>query len=164
MEITVDTQKYKEAIADFEKAIVAVGQVRAVRQQKNISMKESLGLLVKGDFPESVIPVVSKLANVGKVEFVDEFSSAAGVSFMVGTIEMFIPLGGLVNAEEEIAKIEAELAHQRGFLEGVRKKLSNENFVAHAPEKVVALERKKESDSLSKIESLENQLKALKSS
>jgi valyl-tRNA synthetase len=151
-------------IADFEKAIAAVASVRAVRQQKNISMKEALDLQVKGAFPESMIPVLSKLANVGKAEFVSEFSSAAGVSFMVGTVEMFIPLGGLVNVEEEIAKIEADLARQRGFLEGVRKKLSNENFVAHAPEKVVAMERKKEADSLSKIESLENQLKALKNS
>ena len=154
----------EKIIADFEKAIAAVGQVRAVRQQKNISMKEALDLSVKGDFPESMAPVLQKLANVGSVEFVSEFPALAGVSFMVGTIEMFIPLGGKVNVEEEIAKIEADLAHQRGFLEGVRKKLSNENFVAHAPEKVVAMERKKEADSLSKIESLESQLKALKNS
>lgn len=81
---------------------------------------------------------------------------------MVGTVEMFIPLGGLVNVEEEIAKIEADLAHQRGFLEGVRKKLSNESFVAHAPEKIVAVERKKEADALSRIESIESQLNSLK--
>ncbi len=77
-------------------------------------------------------------------------------------MEVFIPLDGLIDAGEEIAKIESELTHLRGFLEGVRKKLSNESFTAHAPEKVVALERKKESDALLKIENLERSLKALK--
>ena len=75
---------------------------------------------------------------------------------------MYVPLTGKVNVEEEIAKIEAELEYQKKFLESVRKKLSNESFVAHAPEKVVAIERKKEADSLSKIEGYESQLKALK--
>ena len=75
---------------------------------------------------------------------------------------MYVPLTGKVNVEEEIAKIEAELEYQKKFLESVRRKLSNESFVAHAPEKVVAIERKKEADSLSKIEGYESQLKALK--
>ena len=109
-----------------------------------------------------MMPVVAKLANVKSAVKVDDFGEESGVSFMVGTIEVFVPLGGLVNAEEEIAKIESELVRLRGFLEGVRKKLSNESFTAHAPEKVVALERKKEADSLSKIESLEKALSVLK--
>ena len=81
---------------------------------------------------------------------------------MIRTVEMYVPLTGKVDVEEEIAKIEAELEYQKKFLESVRKKLSNESFVAHAPEKVVAMERKKEADSLSKIEGYESQLKALK--
>ena len=81
---------------------------------------------------------------------------------MIRTVEMYVPLTGKVNVEEEIAKIEAELEYQKKFLESVRRKLSNESFVAHAPEKVVAMERKKEADSLSKIEGYESQLKALK--
>jgi valyl-tRNA synthetase len=85
-----------------------------------------------------------------------------GVALLVRTAELFVPLTGLVNADEEIAKLEAELAHKKGFLEGVRRKLSNEQFVAHAPEAVVAVERKKEADALSAIESIENQLKALR--
>ena len=76
---------------------------------------------------------------------------------------MYVPLTGKVNVEEEIAKLEAELDYQKKFLESVRRKLSNEKFPAHAPEKVVAVERQKEADSLSKIESYEAQLKALKS-
>ena len=81
---------------------------------------------------------------------------------MVGTSEIFVALGSLIDAGEEIAKIESELSRLKGFLEGVRKKLSNEAFTAHAPEKVVALERKKEADALLKIESLEKNLNALK--
>ena len=109
-----------------------------------------------------MIPVVSKLANVSSVEKVEEFGGN-GISFMVGTVEIFVPLGGLVDAGEEIAKIESELSRLKGFLEGVRKKLSNEAFTAHAPEKVVALERKKEADALLKIDNLEKSLKILKS-
>jgi valyl-tRNA synthetase len=81
---------------------------------------------------------------------------------MIRTFEIFVPLGNLVNVDEEIAKLSAELERQQGFLASVRKKLANEAFVAHAPEKIVALERKKESDSLSKIESLEQAINALK--
>ena len=152
----------EKVIADFEAAKEVAGGVRATRQQKNIPPKESLDIKVKGDFPMEMIPVVSKLANVGSAEKVDASAEGNGVSFMVGTVEVFIPLDGLIDASEEIAKIESELTRLRGFLEGVRKKLSNESFTAHAPEKVVALERKKESDALLKIENLERSLKALK--
>ena len=149
-------------LAAFGVAQETVNGVRGVRQQKGISPKDSLELKVKGEFPMNMVALVSKLANVTSVEKVSAFGDAAGVSLMVGTVEIFVPLEGLVDAEEEIRKIEVELEHQRGFLESVRKKLGNESFVAHAPEKVVALERKKEADSLSKIESLEKTLAVLK--
>ena len=151
-----------KVISDFETAKEVAGGVRGIRQQKNIPPKESLNLKVKGDFPMEMIPVVSKLANVSSVDKVEEFGGN-GISFMVGTVEIFVPLGGLVDAGEEIAKIESELSRLKGFLEGVRKKLSNEAFTAHAPEKVVALERKKEADALLKIDNLEKSLKILKS-
>ena len=102
------------------------------------------------------------MANLSSFESVESFGESAGISFMVRTVEMFVPLTGLVDAAEEIAKLEAELKYQQDFLASVRKKLSNESFVAHAPAKVVEMERKKEADSLSKIESYENQLKALR--
>jgi len=153
----------EKVIVDFEMAEEAVNAVRGIRQQKNISPKEALEIRFKGDFPMEVSSVVTKLANISSVEKTDDFGdTSTGVSQMIRTVEMFVALGGLVDVEEEIKKIEAELEHQRGFLASVQKKLSNESFVAHAPEKVVALERKKEADSLSKIESLENSLKALK--
>ncbi len=153
----------KEFIDAFELAKEAAGSVRSVRQQKGISPKEALKLKIKGAFPAELLPVVEKLANVSDIEFKDSFTSdLSGVGFMVGTIEMFVILEGLVNAEEEIAKLEAALEYQKKFLDSVRKKLSNANFVAHAPEAVVAGERKKEADSLSKIASYESQLKQLK--
>ena len=141
-------------------ACEAVAGVRNIRQSKGLSPRETLDLKIKGSFPSEVLPVVVKLANVSVGEADGDLSAAQ--RFMVRTSEMFVPLTGLVNVEEEIAKIETELAYQRKFLDSVRKKLSNERFVANAPEAVVAVERKKESDSLSKIESLTASLNALK--
>jgi valyl-tRNA synthetase len=103
---------------------------------------------------------VTKLANVAVAEAEGDMSTAE--RFMVRTVEMFVPFTGLINVEEEIAKLEAELAYPQKFLDIVRKKLSNERFVANAPEAVVAVERKKEADSLSKIESITASLNALK--
>ena len=153
----------EKVISDFEAAKEVAGGVRATRQQKNIPPKEALDIKVKGDFPMEMMPLVTKLSNVGKAEKVSETSEGNGVSFMVGTVEVFIPLDGFVDAEAEISKLETELTRLRGFLEGVRKKLSNESFTAHAPEKVVAMERKKEADALLKIENIEKSLKSFKS-
>ncbi len=161
---TPKAQAYDSAaLAAFDMAREAVNGVRATRQQKNLSPREALELKIKGEFPMEYAPVITKLANTSSIASVDSISEGgAGVSFMVGTVEMFVPLTGLVNVEEEISKITAELEYQKKFLEGVRKKLSNESFTAHAPEKVVAVERQKEADALSRIESYESQLKALK--
>ena len=166
---TIMLQRYPTAedfdadfISAFDNACEAVAGVRNIRQQKNISPKEALTLKVKTDFPAAVVPVIEKLANV-TVETADSFGeTASGVTFMVKTFEMFVPLTGMVNAEEEIAKLEAAIAYQEKFLESVRKKLSNEKFVSSAPEKVVAMERKKEADSLAKIEAAKASLKVLK--
>ena len=151
-----------DVLLHFALAEEAVNGVRGIRNQKNLAPKETLQLMVKGDFPADVIPVIEKMANV-TVETGTDFGSAQGVGFMVRTYEMFVVLSGLVNVEEEIAKLEKDLAYQQRFLAGVRAKLANERFVAHAPAAVIENERKKEADSLSKIESLESQLKALKS-
>lgn len=151
-------------ISSFELAEEAVNAIRGIRQQKNISPKEELQVMFKGEFPAEMLAVVAKLANTSSAEVVADFGNTSeGVSQMVRTVEMYVPLTGKVNVEEEIAKLEAELDYQKKFLDSVRRKLSNEKFTAHAPEKVVAVERQKEADSLSKIESYEAQLKALKS-
>ena len=153
----------EDFITAFWMAQEVINTVRGTRQQKNISPKEELQVLFKGDFPMNMTPVVRKLGNVSSIGLTDDFGDTSeGVSALVRTVEMFIPLAGMVNVEEEIRKIEGELEHQRSFLESVRKKLGNESFVAHAPEKVVAMERKKEADSLAKIEAYEKALESLK--
>ena len=153
----------EDFITAFGMAQEVINTVRGIRQQKNISPKEELQVLFKGDFPMNMTPVVRKLGNVSSIGLTDDFGDTSeGVSALVRTVEMFIPLAGMVNVEEEIRKIEGELEHQRSFLESVRKKLGNESFVAHAPEKVVAMERKKEADSLAKIEAYEKALESLK--
>ena len=164
---TIMTQRYPQAhaydadfISAFEIASEAVAGLRNVRQSKNISPREALKLIIKGDFPQDVLPVVSKLGNVSSYsEDAQNLSSAA--RFMVGTIEFYVPLEGFINVEEEISKLKAELEYQEKFLSSVRRKLSNERFISGAPEAVVAIERKKESDSLSKIETIKSSLAAL---
>ncbi len=148
-------------ITNFDIAREAVASVRAIRKQKNIPMKNALELKVKGEFPMEMASAVKKLAGVSSVDKVQDADNQ-GVPFIIGTIEFFVPLSGLVNVEEELSKLEADLEYQKKFLEGVRRKLSNESFVAHAPEKVVAVERKKEADALSRIESLTSQINSLK--
>ena len=149
-------------ITDFEMACETVVAVRSMRQQKGLSPKEPLKLIFKGDFPVDTLPVVMKLANISEVSEADASGSASGVSFMVRTVEMSVPLDGLVDTAEELEKLEAALDYQEKFLMSVRKKLSNGKFVSNAPEQVVAVERKKEADSLSKIESLKAAIAALK--
>ena len=163
---TPKAEPYDPAVlVNFAAAEETINGVRSIRQQKNIAPKEPLALKVKGDFPASLIPVIAKLANTSSVDIVDGFAEGEnGVSFLVGTLEMFVPLGGLVNVEEEIAKLEKDLERQQNFLESVRRKLANEAFTAHAPAAVVENERKKEADALSRVESLTSQLNSLKNS
>ncbi len=152
----------EDLLSDFMLAEEIVNGIRGIRQQKGIPPKEALAVKIKGDFPERMTPVVEKLAGIASMDQTEDFGDpSAGVSLMVRTVELFIILSGLVNVEEEVRRLEDELAYQRNFLENVRKKLGNASFVAHAPEAVVALERKKEQDSLSKIESLENTINTL---
>jgi len=149
----------KKVISDFEMACEMTVAIRGIRQQKGLSPKEQLKVNVGDGFPMSVMPAVVKLANVAVSEDADKVAgNASGVAFMVRTVKMSVPLAGLVDEAEEIAKLEADLKYQEEFLASVRRKLSNEKFVSGAPEKVVAMERKKEADSLSKIESIKASL------
>ena len=162
LEIPAPTAEEKKLAADIENVKQIIAGVRTVRNQKNIAQKEQLTLQVvgKNDF-EAYNDVTLKMANLDKIEVIAEKSADAS-SFMVGTDEFAIPLGDLIDVAAEIEKAEAQLKHLEGFLMGVRKKLSNENFVAHAPEKVVALERKKESDSVEKIAALKATIEELR--
>ena len=162
LEIPAPTTEEQKLAADIEAVKLIIAGVRTVRNQKNIAQKEQLSLQVvgKNDF-EAYNDVTLKMANLDKIEVIAEKSADAS-SFMVGTDEFAVPLGDLIDVAAEIEKAEAQLKHLEGFLMGVRKKLSNENFVAHAPEKVVALERKKESDSVEKIATLKATIEELK--
>ena len=148
--------------AAIENVKLIVSGVRTVRNQKNIPNKDALTLQVvgKNDF-EAYASVITKMANLSAINVVAEKDPTAS-AFMVGTDEFAVPLGDLIDVAAEIEKQEAQLKHLEGFLAGVKKKLANEKFVAHAPEAVVAMERKKQSDSEEKIAALKESLAALK--
>ncbi len=146
---------------DFQLLMETVSAVRNVRSDKNIANKETLSLMVKGDFNEKYQPVLEKMANLSSVKQVDEKQDGAA-SFIIKSTEFFIPLGDLVDFEEEIAKVEEELKYTEGFLKGVMKKLSNERFVNNAPEAVVAKEKQKQADAEAKLQVLKERLNSLK--
>ena len=139
-----------------------ISGVRAIRVQKNIAQKEQLTLQVVGENPVANFnALLNKMCNLSNIEIVDNKAEGAS-SFMVGTTEFAVPLGNLIDAEAEIARMEKELKAKEGFLKGVLAKLNNERFVANAPEAVVALERKKQHDAESIIASLKESIAALK--
>ncbi|MCU4177625.1 valine--tRNA ligase [Carboxylicivirga sp. N1Y90] len=147
----------------FEMLKEAVGGVRNVRKGKNIPMKDALALnILSGDgFSDYFNPILTKLANLSELNMVNEKVEGA-ISFMVRTSEYFVPMDGLIDVEEEIKKLEKELAHQQGFLKGVMKKLGNERFVGSAPEAVVAKEKQKQADAEAKIKTLTESIANLK--
>jgi valyl-tRNA synthetase len=139
-----------EKIATFGFAKQVISGIRSVRQSKNISPKEPLQLLHKGDLPADASAIIYRLANVSSIAPADS-APAGATTFRVDTIELYLPLGALINVDEERKKLEADLAYYQKFLQSVQAKLSNEKFVSSAPEAVVALERKKQSDAEGKI-------------
>ena len=149
-------------LANVEIVKNVVAGVRAIRNTKNISPRETLDLQVIGTDPVPAYDcIIVKMANVGGVTATE--NKGEGVSsFMVGTTEYAVPLGDLIDVEAELAKAEAELKHLEGFLNGVKKKLQNERFVNNAPAAVVELERKKQSDAESKIATLKETIASLK--
>ena len=151
-------------LQEFEIAKEIIGNVRTIRAQKNIPMKEALELQIVGINPvESLNPVIVKVCNLSAVNVVEAKADGAA-AFMVGTTEYAVPLGNLIDAEAEIARMEAELKHKEGFLQGVLKKLNNEKFVNNAPAAVLEMERKKQADAESIIKSLKESIAALKKS
>ncbi|MDR3286491.1 MAG: valine--tRNA ligase [Prevotellaceae bacterium] len=154
-------QYFDAKIVDtFEQIKDIIINIRALRQNKNISPKDSLELFVKGNLDLSFSTVLTKLANLSKVENVEDSIENAS-SFLVRTNEYYIPLGNKINIAEEIEKLQKELEYTKGFLASVSKKLSNEKFVNSAPANVVDSERKKQSDAESKIKILEDNIARL---
>lgn len=148
-------------ISSFEHLKEVVAGIRTIRKQKQIAQKEPLKLFIKGAHDNLLDAILIKMGNLDMIDLVEE-KPAGSASFIAGAVEYCIPLEGNVNIEEEIKKLEKDKAYYEGFLQTVRKKLSNERFVANAPEKVVALERKKEADAMEKLAAIEQSLKAFK--
>ena len=168
LKLAAPTEADNKLAAQMEDVKQIVSGVRMVRSQKNIAPKEQLELQVVGkSFTEEDLDImnyascIKKMANLSGIDIVAEKDTTAS-SFMVGTYEFAVPVGDMIDVEAEIAKMEAQLQHLKGFLAGVKKKLSNERFVANAPEAVVALERKKQSDSEEKIAALKESIAALR--
>ena len=162
LEIPAPTPDGNQLTEEIENVKQIVSGVRMVRSSKNIAPKEQLELQVIGrNAYESYVAVISKMANLSAISVVTEKDATAS-SFMVGTDEFAVPLGSMIDIAAEIEKQEKELNHLEGFLQGVMKKLSNERFVANAPEAVVAMERKKQSDAEGKIAALKESLTALR--
>ena len=162
LEISAPTGEDMKLIEDIESVKQIVAGVRIVRNQKNIANKETLSLQCVGENAlKDYDSVVGKMANLTSIDVVTEKDCTAA-AFMVGTLEYAVPLGDMIDVAAEIEKMEAQLKHLEGFLAGVSKKLSNERFVANAPEAVVALERKKQSDSMEKIAALKESISSLK--
>ena len=154
------TQVDASYIESFGKVKEIVSGVRTIRLQKNIPNKEVLTLEVLGSHDGAFNAVIAKMCNLSEITKVSE-KTAGAASFLVGTTEYAVPLGSMINVEEEEAKLREELKYQQGFLASVVKKLSNENFVGKAPAKVIEMERKKQSDAESKIKTIEESIAAL---
>ena len=152
----------EDIIREFEVVKEVISNIRSIRLQKNIAQKEPLELQVVGENPVAAFDaVIIKMCNLSAVTAVEAKADGAA-AFMVGTTEFAVPLGNMIDVEAEIARMEAELKHKEGFLQGVLKKLSNEKFVNNAPAAVIEMERKKQADAESIISSLRESIAALK--
>ena len=147
-------------LSSFEQIKEIVGGVRTIRLQKNIANKEQLELQIMGEHSDAFDAVIIKMCNLSSLTKVSE-KDASAASFLVGTTEYAVPLGSMMNVEEELKKLQEELSYQQGFLTSVCKKLSNESFVGRAPAKVIEMERKKQADAESKIKTIEEAIAAL---
>jgi valyl-tRNA synthetase len=155
----------KKVRKHFEEIKEVITAIRAIRQEKNIAPKEVLKLMVRpsegSKYRKHLEPVILKLANLSGVELISEEPEGT-ISFIVKNVEYFVPIGGLVDADEELQKMEEELKYTRGFLGSVEKKMSNERFVQNAPAAVVEKEKQKMADARGKIAVLEAQIRKLK--
>tara|TARA_R110001632_G_scaffold72519_1_gene167589 strand:- start:5496 stop:8126 length:2631 start_codon:yes stop_codon:yes gene_type:complete len=150
-------------IEGFNFAADVIAGIRTIRKEKNIPMKDALQLAVlnDGDISKDWDVVIAKLTNVSDIDYVDSAVDGA-LTFRVKSNEYFVPMVGAIDIGAEIKKLEEELEYIKGFLVSVRKKLSNERFVANAPAQVIDLERQKEADAIAKIDTLEKSLASLK--
>lgn len=161
-QMTIDTYVDEPFVKNFDISKEIISNIRTIRLQKNIAQKEQLQLQVLGMNPVTELnPVISKMCNLSEISVVESKADGAA-TFMVGTTEFAVPLGQMIDVDAEITRLEAELKHKEGFLQGVLKKLSNEKFVNNAPAAVLEMERKKQADAESIIHSLRDSIDGLK--
>ncbi len=162
-------QSVKELCRTCDEAFIAkisamkeiIGNIRAIRQQKNLSPREPLALQIVGASPVAELEsILTKMGNLNAIDSVQSPDDTA-VSFRVGTTEFAVPMGSLIDKDAEIAKMQEELAYHEKFLKSVEAKLNNPNFVSKAPEKIIAIERKKQSDATEKIAMLKESIQKL---
>ena len=152
----------KSIIGEFDFASEVISGIRTIRKQKNIAFKDTIELSILNNEKASKAfdVVIAKLGNISNLSYTDAKVDGA-LTFRVKSNEYFVPMQGSIDVDAEIAKLTEELNYTEGFLKSVQKKLSNERFVAGAPEQVVASEKKKEADALAKIETLKASLASL---
>lgn len=164
VELLPTIEPINDALLDkFELCKEAISGIRTIRKDKNIPQKDAISLLVldtENCFDTHFNAVIVKLGNLNGIETTNQKVDGA-LSFLIKSAEFFVPMEGKIDVEAELARLKEELAYNQGFLDSVRKKLSNEKFVASAPEKVVAIERQKEADAISKIQVIEETIKSL---
>jgi valyl-tRNA synthetase len=151
-----------DILAAFELASEVITNIRNVRKQNNIATKVKMDLFVKENtsVDRSFDSVIAKMGNLAVLDYVNEKVANAN-SFLVQSNEYFIPFGDAIDLVAEKKKMEEELNYTKGFLKSVQSKLTNEKFMAGAPDQVVAIERKKEADALQKIAILEEKIAAI---
>ncbi len=159
-----DADSYDSTIIDLmEEVKNVITEIRNIRTEKNIPLKETIPLYINSSpyHLTSFVPIVKKLSNIDSVHF--NKPSVLSVSFLVGVVEYFVPLEKHIDVEEEVQKIEKEILYYEGFLQSIEKKLSNEQFVSKAPKAVVENELKKKTDAETKLNALKIHLEQLKS-
>ncbi|WP_281777550.1 valine--tRNA ligase [Croceibacter atlanticus] len=149
-------------IEDFNKVTEVISGIRTIRKEKNISFKDTIEVKVINTekLSDKYNSIIAKMGNLSSIETVNESVDGA-LSFRVKSNEYFIPMAGAIDVDAEIEKLKAELDYTEGFLKSVQKKLSNERFVNNAPEQVVAVEKKKQSEAEAKIETIKASLASL---
>jgi valyl-tRNA synthetase len=157
-------KKHNKTLAEsFETVKEIISAVRTIRKDKEIAIKDKLELHIRSvkDYDKHFLPVIIKICNLSDIQFTDKKLDGAA-SFIIDTVEYFIPLSGLLDVESELKKSTEELEYTKGFLKSVMVKLENERFVQNAPPVVIEMERKKKSDAESRIKSLEERINELK--
>jgi valyl-tRNA synthetase len=146
-------------IKDFDFTSQVISSIRTIRKEKSISFKNSIELHVLNNenMNTNLDSLIIKLCNISKLVYTkNEVENS--ISFRVKSNNYYVPVNNNINVDEEIIKLKTELSYTEGFLNSVRKKLSNTRFVENAPEKVIQIEKDKEQDALSKIKAIKDSL------